>query len=397
MAKEYSPFTPGIPVPIEFFVGRSQEIGAIVSSVKKSVKLNTIERLFVKGDRGIGKSSICNYALNVVEKDLAVLGLHVYMGGVNTCEEMIRRIFERLLRESVNKPWYSKVKNFLGNHVRQLDLFGISVEFSASDQQLERVVNDFLPALRNLLNQLAEEKKGILLILDDINGIVTNPRFANWLKSFVDESATSRDPIPLTLVLVGIPERRDQLVQNQPSLDRVFDIVEINKFSEPETKEFFIRAFGKVNVKVEDKALDNLWFWSEGYPVFMHELGDAVFKQDSDDNIDSMDANLGTIRAVSVIGTKYIETKILTAIRSDNYRHILTKIVGKLGYNFSRKEAIEHLSSSEMKVFDNFLRRMENLGVILKDKNKDAGSYRFSSELYHLFFMLQAGPRSQSS
>lgn len=35
MIKERSPFTPGRPVPIEFFVGRLNEIGRIMRSVKQ--------------------------------------------------------------------------------------------------------------------------------------------------------------------------------------------------------------------------------------------------------------------------------------------------------------------------------------------------------------------------
>ena len=104
MVKEYSPFTPGIPVPLDFFFGRSEEIKRILSSIEKSIRINSIERLFVTGERGIGKSSICNFALHVAEKDTDVIGLHIYLGGVDNLEEMVRRIFEGLLRDSINRP-----------------------------------------------------------------------------------------------------------------------------------------------------------------------------------------------------------------------------------------------------------------------------------------------------
>ncbi len=99
MIKEYSPFTLGVPVPLEFFIGRTEEIQRIISRIKKSIEINTIERLFIMGERGIGKSSICNFARSVAEKDLDILGLHVFLGGTDKLEEMVRRIFEKLLRE----------------------------------------------------------------------------------------------------------------------------------------------------------------------------------------------------------------------------------------------------------------------------------------------------------
>ena len=115
------------PVPVEFFIGRADEIKNFVSSIKKSIALSTVERLYVSGERGIGKSSICKFARLVAERDLNILGIHVYLGGVTTLEEMVHRIFDQLLRENIDKPWYEKIKRFLGNHIKQVDIFGLSV------------------------------------------------------------------------------------------------------------------------------------------------------------------------------------------------------------------------------------------------------------------------------
>ena len=326
----------------------------------------------------------------MAEKDTDVIGLHIYLGGVDNLEEMVRRIFEGLLRDSINRPWYDKVKKFLGNHVKQIDLFGVSVEFSATKQELQHAVNNFLSALQNLYKELRPEKKGILIILDDINGLASSNRFANWLKSFVDECATARNPIPISLVLVGLPERRYDLIKQQRSLDRVFNIITIEKFNEKETREFFINSFRKVNMEVKKEAFDGLTLWSGGYPVFMHELGDATFKVDNDNIIDFEDARSGIARGAMIIGAKYIEPNVLQAIHSKDYKNMLNKIAqGPLGYRFTRKDAITKLNPKEVKVFDNFIRRMEKLGVICKEKESGSGCYRFYNDMYFLFFALQ--------
>jgi len=396
MVKEYSPFTPGVSVPLEFFVGRSREIRTMMASVEKSIARRTIERLFVIGERGIGKSSICGFVQSLANRDLRVLPIHVFLGGVDTLEEMARRIFERLLRESTNQPWYGKIKDFLGNHVRQMDIFGMTVEFSASGQILRRAVSDFIPTMKNLLDKFGEERRGILLILDDINGLTSAAPFANWLKSLVDEFATTAYPFPLTLVLVGLPERRQQLVGTQPSLDRVFEIVEIRRFDPTETVDFFKRAFSKVNMEVEAEVLNLLARFSGGYPVFMHELGDAVFKTDTDNYIDHNDALRGILRGAEVIGVKYVEPKVSAAIRSEKYQGLLRKIAKEpFEHRFTRKDAVARLTGDEAKVFDNFLRRMEVLGAIRKDRDRGPGSYEFTSEIYYLFFWLQASAPGQ--
>lgn len=391
MPKEYSPFTPGLPVPVEFFVGRIHEVEQVLESVRKSGDLKTVERIFVIGERGIGKSSLCSFARVVAEEKLNVLGLHVFLGGVSSLEEMARRIFERLLQDSRDKPWFEGVKSFLGNHVKEVGLFGISLKFEASKSDLSQAVSDFVPAMRNLLRRIGSQKKGFVLILDDLNGLASSEKFANWIKSIVDEIATSKESIPMTLILVGLPERRKQLVGNQPSLDRVFNLIKINRFSEEETKEFYGKAFERVNTTVSNEAHKMFWRFSGGFPVFMHEIGDATYQIDKDDYIDQKDATEGIIRATQVIGAKYIEPKVMSAIRSEKYRSILKRIVrGDFQPRFSRHEVLSRLSSPQKKVFDNFIRRMRDLDVVRAEPERGAGSYEFTSELYALFFWLQA-------
>jgi len=389
--KEYSPFTPGVPVPIEFFTGRIPELTTILETAGKSVASKSLERIFVMGERGIGKSSLCRMALAISEDKHEVLGLHVYLGGVSSLEEMVRRIFERLLQKSRDKKWFDAVKNFLGDHIRKVGIFGFSLEFTASSNELKQSVSDFPYVLRNLLQNLEADKKGIIIVLDDLNGLAGTSEFANWLKSFVDEVATSEEPLPLLLILSGLPERRRQLINNQPSLDRVFDLVHVTRFKESEVKEFFKKAFSKVGVEVKQEAMKLLCRFSGGHPVFMHEIGDAVFKADKDDKIDKRDALQGILRAAEAIGAKYIEPNVLATIRSEKYRRILDKIVSDpFVHRFSKKELSERISGDESKVLNNFLQKMKKLGVITQPPGTQRGEYEFTSELYALFFWLQA-------
>ena len=390
MAKEYSPFTPGVPVPIDFFVGRDSEVRAIVDKAK-SACAGRIERIFVYGERGIGKSSLCRMARVIAEKDGSLLGVHVFLGGVNSLQEMVRRIFEKILKDNIDRPWHQEIRSFLGQHVREVGLFGVSVEFNADVKELTQLVNQFASSLRRLIQHLGHDKKGIMLILDDINGIAGSEEFANWLKSLVDEIATSDQPLPLLLVLVGLPERRAQLLKSQPSLARVFDPVDIKKLSQDETNEFYRQSFLKVGIQIDKEALDTLWRYSGGYPVLAHEIGDAVFKVDVDNVIDDHDALQGVLRAADVIGQKYIEPQVYDAIRSQRYRSILRKLANKpFETQFKRKDAVASLNPDEAGVFDNFLSKMKKLGVLMEDKDTDRGGYKFTSDLQYLFMWLEA-------
>lgn len=388
MSKDYSPFTPGVPVPIESFVGRAAE----VTRLKDKVAASTTGRLevgFLSGERGIGKSSLASFLRRYAEREEQVLGVHTFLGGVVTLEEMVRRVFDRLLKDSIGAPWQKKVEKFFGKNIRTVGLFGVTLEFEAQAQELRRLVHDFAPALRNLLQLLKSERAGLLLLLDDLNGLATSEEFANWLKSLVDEIATSAEPLPLCLLCVGLEERRQSLIKLQPSLSRVFDLVEIRAWSERETEEFYSTAFDLVGTKVEPDAMSTLVRFTGGLPVFAHEIGDAVFKVDDDKRITKADTLRGIARAVDIIGKKHLEPQVLSAIRSERYRTILKKLA-TLGESFERAQVQKVLDSSEIKVFDNFLRRMVDLGVVTRLPERGPGAYRFVNLLHYLYFDFEA-------
>jgi hypothetical protein len=390
MPKEYSPFTPGLPVPIEFFVGRKLEIDRLRTEVAEAAA-GRLRLAFLAGERGIGKSSLAAFVRYLGERDHQMLGLHTFLGGVNTLEEMVRRVFDRLVKESIGKTWQAKIQKFFGNHIREVGLFGVTVEFGVSEKDLARMVNDFVPALRRLVEQLRDEKKGLFLVLDDINGLASSEAFANWLKSTADEIATSREPLPLCMLLVGLDERRQELILRQPSLARVFNVLEIKNWSDQETAEFFANSFGKVGMRVEEEALQLLCQYAGGLPVLAHEIGDATFRTSSEDRIDKNAATRGIIEAADIVGRKHLQPQVFQAIRSKHYRAMLRKLAtDRLTVEFKRSDLRSLLSSQEQKVLDNFLRRMERLGVIRRVKEMGPGVYHFTNQLHHLYFRLEA-------
>jgi hypothetical protein len=386
-----SPFTPGKPVSIDLFVGRQKELERLNMRLA-AASSGRLEVLFLTGERGIGKSSLATFARVLGERQHQMVGVHTFLGGANSVDELVRRVFDHLLRDTVDQPWFSKISQLFGDRIKQIDLFGLTVEFGATPQDIQHLSRQFAPALRNVMQRLDNERKGVFLILDDINGLASSLEFANWLKSLVDEIATSQKPLSLCLMLVGTDDRRQSLIQLQPSLARIFDIIQIESWSPEETRQFFKRSFDRVGVSVEDPAMKLLVHYAGGLPMLAHEIGDAVFSADTDYVIDSRDAIGGVFIAADIVGRKHLEPQVFHAIRSQRYRTILRKICqhADISYSFSRASAVGHLSEAEKGVFDNFLKRMVRLGVLERDSEGGVGLYRFTNDLHHLYFTLES-------
>lgn len=386
--KENSPFTPGNPAPVELFVGRVEQIEEILRYVRQTSS-GRQENVFLAGERGIGKSSLAAFLRHLVGRE-NFLAIHVFVGGVTDLEELVRRIFEQILKETNKQTWFDEISGFFGKYVKQVDLFGISVSFNPPQEDLEGLVRNFPEALKNIMEKIKNEKMGLFIVLDDINGISETPEFANWYKSFVDDVATHYTDFPAFIMPIGIPEIRDMLSEHQPSLMRIFRVVDIDKLSDKEVNEFFKKTFGKANIEVESEAMEIMTRFSSGLPIFMHEIGDAVFWSDDDGIISEDDASSGIIDAAERIGKKYLDPKIYRAIRSEQYRSILRRLGERPINRFLKSEIESKLNGKEKKVFNNFLRKMRELGIIVSDMEGGRGSYKFVNELYRVYIGMES-------
>ncbi len=391
MLPESSPFTPGQPVPIDFFVGRISEVERLRSLVRAATQ-GRFKIGFVTGERGIGKSSLVSFVRHLCESEDTVAGAHIFLGGASGLEDMIKRTFDRILKDSVDKSWSEKVSKFFGDRVRKVGLFGASVELNLKVEELSTLAHDFVPSLRQLVTQLKDERTAFLLILDDINGLADSSEFANWLKSTVDQIGTQNKPFHVCILVVGLEERRLSLIKLQPSLARVFDITEIRPWSEEETSNFYQQSFQRTAaIQVSAEALATMVQFTGGLPVFAHEIGDAVWRQALKPTVKLDEAIAGIFDAAEIIGRKFLEPQIFQAIRSPRYRSILRKLADRsLNPLLQRAEIRKKLTVEENRVLDNFLNRMKQLGAIVPENEAGVGSYRFANQLYQLYFQLES-------
>jgi hypothetical protein len=386
-----SPFTPGRPVPVEYFIARLKEIERLKRAMMQTATGRN-ENIFITGERGIGKSSLAGLSRYLAEKEYGFLGAHCFLSGIKSLEDITRTVFQRLMEDCGDKSVFDKLKGLFERYIKGVTLFGVGVEFTEDKTDLRGLRDNFLPVLRKIYEQVKEnDRRGIILILDDLNGITELPEFSQFLKSFVDSIATSNNPLPLLLVLVGIPERRADLLKHQPSVGRIFDIVELPLMTEDESKEFFTNMFGKQMIHIDDDAKSLMVKLSGGYPMLMHEVGDAVFWQDTDGQVDIADARRGIIEAAKIVGRKYIGPQVSNVFRNKVYSSILMRMGEKLpiGVTFKRQELLkDNAPEKEQKNLDNFLNKVKKLGIM--EDAETRGEYKFVNPLYHLYLWYEA-------
>ena len=116
-------------------------------------------------------------------------------------------------------------------------------------------------------------------------------------------------------------------------------------------------------MKCEDDALELLVMFSQGSPLMMQHIGDAVFWQADGETITKETAAIGVLNAANELGSKQIRPD-LNRIESKHYLNILLKLGKHQIYGFQKSELEPILSGEESSVLSDFLSKMIKIGIL---------------------------------
>jgi hypothetical protein len=389
--KGKSPFYPGQPIPPELFTGRAAQIRRIKQRGVEQVSAGKPVAMFVQGEYGIGKSSIANYIRAFAEKESGLHGIYVTLGRASSLEDVSAAILEGVLKSGSHASTkLDLIRTWLNKYVKEATLFGftINVDLLRKDASNLASPHGILGLLGETIKKLGTEGvKGVMLVLDEINGISNNPLFAHLIKDLIETNASMSHPLPLFLMLCGAESRRNDLIRNHPPVGRIFDVIAVEPMSDSDARDFFKRAFGSVQISVDADAMDLLAYYSGGLPKIMHEIGDAAYYIDEDSRISANDAVEAVEQAADEVGRKYVEPGVVDALKSKAYHSILEKLSRLNKTEFDRDELVADLTEDEIKKLDNFLRRLKKLNVIRGGDTP--GEYLFNVKLYQVYLTLK--------
>ena len=205
----------------------------------------------------------------------------------------------------------------------------------------------------------------------------------------MDEFATSAPEAGLCILVVGLDERRHELVGRQPSLARIFDLIDIAPWTDNEVADFYRQSFDRGGARIASDDIDAMVLYTGGLPVLAHEIGDAVWRTARTLEIKKNEVVQGILVAAEVIGSKLLEPSTFKALQSERYRSILRQIADRPRMHFRRSDVLARLDGEDKRALDNFLRRMKDLGAIEADP-ETRGGYRFPNRLHALYFYMES-------
>lgn len=390
-----NPFSPDQPVQYTMFVGRGKEVDRIIERGMYQVKAGKSVAFFLRGEYGIGKTSLAYYLMFLAERDVRLLPIYVTLSGCKNLEDVAKAILQGALKtDAYDKSVLENIKELLGKYVGAQTFFGGNLTL-----HFERLLAD-VPEIKThhgilkflaALNERVQKNgySGIFLVFDEINGIAKVEEFAHFIKGFWDGNAVTTH-LPILFMMCGVEERRTEIINNHEPVSRIFDVVDVNPLNMDECVAFYKLAFDSAKIKYEEAAIELMARWSSGYPKIMHIIGDAIFwdHTDPEQPITKQETFNGIVHSAETIGRKYFVPNVLSALQSADYKLILKKLVDlmfqKNQLAFTRAELSEALSATERKKLDNFLRRMTGLKAFV---HLDKGVYGIPNRMIWVYLV----------
>ena len=382
-----TPFEPGRPVSPSNFKGRRNDCIKIIRYLPGVIKNGVPEHFFITGKRGMGKTSFIQYVARIAEDNFQMIPIQFNNNDGSSVDELILNLIEKLSDEFDKGYWGKSFVGFL-KRINEIKIRGSGFSLEKEETLIHEIKNNFSQLLIEICKNF--ENRGIFLIIDDINGLSDNVEFTNWYKSLFESIQFNKYHVPVAFALISYPKEFDNLCIINESFSRMFKLIEIDKLENDEIEEFFRHSFEKMGYRFkDDRSLDAMIYYSWGMPLIMQQIGESVLWNIQNLTIDEKTAIEGISDAAIELGNKQIKAK-LKRIRSEHYEDILIKLAKNRMMEFRKSEAIDILDDNEKKVFNSFLQRTKELGIIESVGRENSGEYAFVNRLYFAFFLIKS-------
>lgn len=255
-----STFTPGTPVnDRDLFAGRLDQLGKVGDAI---TQLGYHAVLF--GDRGVGKTSLANVISQMQIAGRSLAACKVTCDAGDTFTSLWKKAFQELSVITVQPGFGFTQEDVIGT---------LSLEQNVPDNASPNDIRRLMAGISGAAD--------ILVIFDEFDRIVspaTTGLMADTIKSLSDSG------LNCTILIVGVAESVDALIENHASVERALVQVALPRMSKDEIGQIIDKGLERLGMKIDKKPRSELISLSQGLPYVTHLLALHVARSALRDN-----------------------------------------------------------------------------------------------------------------
>ena len=382
-----SPFRPGNPVNPNDFVGHEELITDIIKRAGPILE-GEVTNYYLVGNRGMGKTSISYYFSKILETKYNILPIYISNEWVSDLNTLIVQIIETILNTISDKKWSNRITSFFGENIEIVGFMNLSFKLKPKDDDyINGIVRHFDKFIKDIVDNL-EDYDGLLIIIDDVNGLSKKTDFTNWFRRIYHQLTFEfAGEIPLGFILTSFSEILTQLQKHNESFARLFNHFDIIYLENYDVEYFYKDKFDSVGITVNEDVLELMSNYTFGLPLLMQEIGDSIYWLcGNSKHVDMTLALTGIKEANNRIYTKYLNPIVI----EKNYQKILDKIIKNIDENdltsFDVENFEDKLTDEEKPVLNAFLCVALDEEVITKVNQTK--KYKFRNPLYTTYLKI---------
>ena len=239
-------FSPSAPIDQRsLFAGRIQQLTDVLNAVEQKG-----QHVILFGERGVGKTSLASVISSL------------YQGGVNTPKSGTINCDSTMTYSSL---WHKIFREMIFVNIRR------TMGFDSKDEITTKSTNELLPndiTPDDVRHILSGYDKTIIAIdeLDRISDKKITSLMADTIKNLSDHAT------PTTLILVGVADSVESLIQEHQSVERALVQIRMPRMSKTELHEIIDKGLEKIDLTIEDDAKNRISALSQGLPHYTHLL-----------------------------------------------------------------------------------------------------------------------------
>lgn len=332
-------FTPRTIVTPAMFERRNEPDLGGLPGLQDSLQDALRERggqVLLYGDTGVGKSSLLKYAAEDEYLDSVLVECTTGMSYDAILESAIRQLVDIKEISRTHKVSGSVELSAEGGVPWITKIVGKIKGETGRDKTFEVLDKSALDVLTGAMDRADKW----LIVLDNFQNIkdkAVRERVAQGMETLSDRAGRSegRD---FKFVVIGIASDAATLLGDSRSYGRRTTELGVPRMPDDEIAEILRRGFQILDVNVEDRVIDDLVFFSDGFPYFAHLLGLEVTRaarRAGDDLVPAGTVELALKRAARAVSSSY-EDRIRRAYEAGGDVQPRKRILGLLANSNKR-------------------------------------------------------------
>ena len=277
-------------------MGREDELEAFEILLERLSAGLTEQSLIVVGLRGVGKTVLLGeFRKRAMDQGWRVVEVEV----ARWDDEQFRRQMAREIRRALHEigargKWTEAAKRAAGvlkaftvsidpDGRLTVGLEGAPVRGYADSGALDADLTDLLVSVGEAAR---EQDTGVALLLDELH-FLSRPQMEAVIAAV---HKTVQRSLPVTAAAAGLPQIHELVGRAKTYAERLFKFPEIGRLDVAEAERALREPAARRDVLFSDEALVNALEFSEGYPYFLQEFGQAAWNIADANRITGRDA-----------------------------------------------------------------------------------------------------------